>query len=123
VHQRGAFGVGGEHGVERRHLARGRFLRDIADPRAAGHVRRPVIGFEQPGDDADHRRFTRAVAPDQADAAARRQRCGRAVEDDAPAEADGDAVEVEHVRAVSNARAACHASACRPLRRAIRFRY
>src|SRR3546814_15422210 len=67
-------------------------LRDMAQSGAARHLRRAVIGLEQPRDDAHQRRFSRTVAPDQPDAAPRRQRRGRAVEDDAPAPPDGDAV-------------------------------
>ena len=79
-----------------------RFLRDIADAaRRAACRADPPSGSSSPAIDAHHRRLARAVAPDQPDAAARRQRRGRAVEDRAPAEAHGDAVEVEHARAVS----------------------
>ena len=97
-HQRGALDVGGEDGVERRGGARGGFLRDIAEARALGHVGAAVIGLEHAGDDADERRLAGAVATDQADATAGRQRRGCAVEDRAAAEAHGDAVEVEHGR-------------------------
>src|SRR3546814_2152333 len=39
-----AFGVGGEHGVERRRGAARRFLRDIADARLARHFDAALVG-------------------------------------------------------------------------------
>jgi len=46
VHQLGALGVGSEHGVERRCGAAGRFLRDIAEPGAAGHLDLAVVRID-----------------------------------------------------------------------------
>ncbi len=97
-HQRGTLDVGGEHGLERGGIAPRRFLRDIAEPGAARHFRGSGVRLEHPGDHPYQRRLARAVAPDQPDPAARRQRGGRAVEDRASAEAHRDVGQVEHDR-------------------------
>jgi hypothetical protein len=95
-HQRGALGIGGEHGLERGGLSGGCFLRDIADARAARHVGAALIGIDLAGDHLDQSRLARAVAPDQPDAATRRQRGTGAVDDDTATETDGDGGKVQH---------------------------
>ena len=101
--QRGAFGVGGEHGLERGGEAGGRFLRDIAEPGTARHLDGSAVGFEQVGEDTDQRGLAGAVAADQPDAALGRQLGGGAVDDRAAAEAHGDAGDVEHGRPLAGA--------------------
>ena len=73
-----------------------RFLRDIAEPGAARHLDRAVVGIELADEDFHQRRLAGAVAADQPDAAARRDRRRGAVEDRAAAEAHGDGVDGDH---------------------------
>ncbi|ESZ86077.1 MAG: hypothetical protein Q27BB25_15870 [Blastomonas sp. CACIA14H2] len=96
--QGGALDIGGEHGVERGGIAMRRFLRDIAQPREPRHLDLAVIGLELADHHLHQRRLARAVAPDQADAAARRDRRRRAVQDGAAAQAHGDIVHRKHGR-------------------------
>src|SRR3546814_5074291 len=56
-----AFGVGGEHGVERRRGAARRFLRDIADARLARHFDAALVGFELTDHHLHQGRFARAA--------------------------------------------------------------
>lgn len=100
-HQFGAFLVGLQHGVERGRGARWGFLRDIAQPRVAGHVARPLIRVELADHHLHQRGLARAVAADEADTAARRQRGGSAIENGAAAQAHGDGIQVQHGRALS----------------------
>ena len=97
-HQLGAFGIGGEHRIEGRGRAARRILGDVAQPAAARHVDRAAVGFEHASNDPDQSRFARAVAPDEPDPPARRQRCCRTVQNHAPAKADGYGIEIEHRR-------------------------
>ncbi len=87
-------GIGGEHRFERGRRAGGRFLRNVPDARLARHVGAALVGLVMAGDDFHQRGLARAVAADQADARAHRQRGARAVEDRAAAQAHGDAVQV-----------------------------
>ncbi|OIQ77146.1 hypothetical protein GALL_411600 [mine drainage metagenome] len=50
------------------------FLRHIDPPQALLHLHQSIVRRLQPGKDAQQRRFTCAVAPDQTDALARLQR-------------------------------------------------
>ena len=63
-HQRRALGIRRQHRVKRRRIARRRLLRDIADPRALGHLKAAVIGLQRANHHLHQRRFTRAIAPD-----------------------------------------------------------
>ena len=76
VEQGRALDVGGEHGLERGGGAGRRLLRDIADPGGARHLGAALVRLEQAGDDPHQGRLAGAVAPDQPDPAARRQRRG-----------------------------------------------
>src|SRR3546814_10078600 len=62
----------------------------------AGHVATALIRVDLADHHLHQGRFARAVAADEADAAARRQRGAGAVENSAAAAAHGDAVQVEH---------------------------
>ena len=88
--------IGGQHRIEQAFGAARRFLGDGADfpiarPRNLAH-----IGGEFTQDHFQQRRFAGAVAADQTDAAARRQIGGRAGDDLAAGDADGDVVETQH---------------------------
>ena len=63
-HQRRALGIRRQHRVKRRRIARRRLLRDIADPRALGHLKAAVISLQRANHHLHQRRFTRAIAPD-----------------------------------------------------------
>ena len=95
-HQRGAFHIGFEHGFERRCRAAWGFLRDIAQPGAAGHVDRAFVRLDLADDRLDQRGFARAVSPDQADACAGRDRGRGTRQDIAPAKAHGNAIDCQH---------------------------
>src|SRR5690606_13600677 len=82
--------------LERRDRPAWRFLRDIADPRAAGHLDRAFVGFQLTDQDSHQRRLAGAIAADQADTAPRRNRCRGFVEDRTPAKADGDVAYRDH---------------------------
>src|SRR6185369_10024333 len=71
-------------------------LRDIAHAGAARHVDAAVVGIYLADDRLHQRGLARAVAADQADARAGRQRGARAVEDRAPAQANRDIVDCQH---------------------------
>ena len=45
-----------------------RLLRDVGNAGVALHLHQAVVRFLQPGQDLEHRRFARAIAPDEADA-------------------------------------------------------
>ena len=66
-----AFGVALQHGVQQRGVAGGRFLRDGRDARARGEADVAAVQRQFADDGAQQRGFAGAVAPDQADAAAR----------------------------------------------------
>ena len=104
-HQCGAFLVGGEHGVERGRGARGGFLCDIAEAGVARHVAAALVRVQLADHHLHQGRLACAIAADEADAAARRQRGAGAVEDGAAAQAHGDTVQVKHGRACSRAAA------------------
>ena len=69
---------GAEAGLDIGERGRGageiRLLRQIADRRAGLHEPRAAVGLDQPGGDLEQGRFARAVAADQADALAGRDR-------------------------------------------------
>ena len=95
-HQRGALGIGRQHGFEGRGVPAGGFLRDIAKPAAAGHGDAAAVRLQHAGNDADERGLARAVAADQADPPARRQLCGGIVNDRPPAKANRNSGQVQH---------------------------
>jgi len=95
-HQRRAFGIGGQHSLERRGIPARCFLRDITQPAPARHRHLAGIGLEHPGDHAHQRGLARAIAPDQANAPARRQLRSRIVNDRPPAKANRNAGKVKH---------------------------
>jgi hypothetical protein len=66
--QRGAFGVGGQHGVEQRALAARCLLRDMAEARAGREPDVAAIGLDVADDRLQQRRLARAVPPDQPEA-------------------------------------------------------
>ncbi len=89
--QRKTFGVALQHGIEQRGVAGGRFLRHGRDARARSEADVAAVQREFAHDRAQQGGLAGAVAPDQADAAAGIDREVGAVEDGAPAEADGGA--------------------------------
>ena len=106
-HQRRALGIGRQHRVKRRGIARRRLLRDIAYARALGHFQRPVISLQRANHDLHQRRFTRTIAPDQADTSIRGQSRRGAVKDSASAKAHGDTVQIKHEGPPSRPNAPC----------------
>ncbi len=101
IHQPRTLGVSGEHGIEWRRGPARRFLRDIAEPRLARHLNGAAVGIELADHHLHQGRLSGAIATDQPDPAARRDRSRRAVEDGTPAKAHDDFIDVEHGRAPS----------------------
>ena len=100
--QSGTLDICCQHGGERRRGAARRVLRNVAEAGAPGHFDLTLVGVELADDDLHQRRLAGAIAADQPDAAAGRDRGGRAVEDRTPAKAHRDASDVEHVGAPSS---------------------
>ena len=94
LHQRGALEIGGKHRLKRRGRSARRFLRDIAQATAARHVDGARVRLQHLGDHAHQSGLARAIAPDEADAPARRKLSGGAIQDGAPAEAHRDIIHV-----------------------------
>ena len=94
--QFGAFNIGGQHGVKRGGGAVGGLLRDIAEAGAARHFDLAVVGFQLADDGLYQRRFARTIAADQAHLAAGGDGGTGAIDDIAPAKADGDVLNCQH---------------------------
>ena len=94
--QRSAFGIGGQHGFKRRALPHWGFLLQPAQPCAARPFNAAAIRIDGAGHHLHHRGFAGAVAADQANTAARRQRSAGAVDDGAPAKANGEVLNRQH---------------------------
>ena len=90
--------VGGEHELDQAVGSARRFLRHPADAGGAGHVDAAVVGLQLAGDQAQQRGLARAVAADEADLVPRRNARRGLVEDDAPLDAVGEVVDVQHGR-------------------------
>ena len=90
--------VGGEHELDQAFRPARRFLRHPADAGGAGHVDAAVVGLQLARDQAQQRGLARAVAADEADLVPRRNAGRGLVEDDAPLDAVGEVVDVQHGR-------------------------
>ena len=95
-HQRVALDVGLEHEVDERLRSAGRFLLDAADAREFRDRDRAGLRLDLAADQPEQRRLAGAVAPDQPDARARRQRRGRRIDQQALADPVGEGVDVQH---------------------------
>ena len=94
--QFGALAVGGEHHVDQPLRAARRLLREAPDARARRQLDRAVLERQFVRDRAEQRGLADAVAADQPDARAGRDAHRRAVEQQAPGDADRDIIENEH---------------------------
>ena len=94
--QGGALDVGVEHELDQRLRAAGRLLLDAADAGLLGDRDRAAFPADFAADQAEQRRLARAVAPDQADVRAGRQRRRRLVDQQAFAEAISKIVDMQH---------------------------
>ena len=94
--KRGALVIGIEHRLARRALTARRLLRDPVDARMAAQAHLAGIRRELAPDQAQERGLAAAVGADQADALAGRQVHARLLEQQPPAEAQGDVVQVQH---------------------------
>ena len=92
----GALAVGVEHEVDQRLRAAGRLLLDAADAGLPGNRDRTALAADFAADQAEQRGLAGAVAPDQADVGAGRQRHGRVIDQQALAEAIGQIVDMQH---------------------------
>src|SRR3984885_7613216 len=97
--QRRALDVGGEHEVDEALPPGRRFLLDAADARAFWNDDRPALGRELAADEAEERCLTRAVAPDEPDMRARRQRSASVVDQKTLAEAICESANMHYWRA------------------------
>ena len=111
--QGGALDVGRQHGIQHRDVAAGRILRHRADAHAAGHVDVAAVGLDHALDQAQQRRFARAIAADQADLPAVGNGRRGAIEQDALAVAEGKVVDVQHGAAAFSTRKGSVQPACR----------
>ena len=90
--------VGREHEVEQAVGPARRLLRHPADAGRARHVDAAVVGMDLARDQAQQRGLARAVAADEADLVPGRDAGRGLVEEDAPLDAVGEVVDVQHVR-------------------------
>jgi hypothetical protein len=97
--QRGAFGIGLEHGVDQARLRRRGLLRHAADPGAAGDLDLAGIGGELAPDQPEERGLAGAVAPDEPDLVAGRDQRRGIVEETLALEREGEVPDREHGRA------------------------
>ena len=88
--------VGFEHEVDQRLRAARRLLFDAAKPSVLRRKDGAALRRKLAADQAEERRLARAVAPDEPDARARRQRDGRVVDEQALAEPVSQAVHMQH---------------------------
>ncbi len=102
----GALAVGGEHEVDQAARAARRLLLDPADAGLTGNRDRAAFRADFACDQAKQRGLAGAVAPDQTDVRAGRQRRARLIDQQAFAEAIGEIVDMQHAGAFGAARRA-----------------
>ncbi len=88
--------VGREHEVEQAVRSAGGFLRHPADAGRARDVDAAAVGMDLAGDQAQQRGLARAVAADESDLVAGRNAGRGLVEEDAPFDAVGQVVDMQH---------------------------
>ena len=120
VQQRGALGVGRQHGVEQALRPVRRLLRHHAEAGIARQVDAAGFAVQLAGDDLQQGRLAGAVAPDQPGMMPGRQRQRGCVEEDAPGDPVGEVGDGQHGGAGDSTRAgrgkagdARRAGACR----------
>ena len=94
--QTGSLDIGGEDRVQQAPVAAGGFLRNGGDVRTTWNPGLPAIGFDLAHDQAQQRRLSGAIAPDQGDPRAHRDRCRDPIEHDATTDAIAQFVDHEH---------------------------
>ncbi len=90
------FGIGGQHGIDQRPCAFGRFLARHPYAPARRHGNRSAVGFQLAHDQLQQRRLSGAVAPHQPDTVSRRHRRGRPVEKHPGPDPVGDIFDLQH---------------------------
>ena len=109
----GALGIGGQHGVEQRHLVAGHFLCHATDARAARQAERAGVERQLATDDAKERCLARAVAAHKANFVACRNGDGGIFNEKAARDGVGYVFKLEHGSALAEALAPCQSrSAC-----------
>ena len=101
VEQPGTFDIGGKHRIQQAVLAARRLLRDRGDGYAPREPDGTAVGLRVAQDQAQHRRLAGAVAPDQRDPRARRDRRRYTIEDRASGDAIAQFIDHQH-RAIAS---------------------
>ncbi len=96
--QRGALGIGGEHGLDQARRPVRRLLGDAADPGILRPGDRAVIRRELAQHHPEQGGLARAVAPDEPDLVPRRNGGGGLVEQQPALDAMGEVVDMQHGR-------------------------
>jgi hypothetical protein len=94
------FEICGKNGVKKRVIAPGGFLRDGANPRVAGHSDGAGLRLEIAEDQMQESRLADAIAAHQADLMAGRYGNAGIIEQEAPGNAEGEGIHMQHGRAV-----------------------
>ena len=94
--QVGALAVGRDDGLQQVHRAARRLLRDGRDARPAAQLDVSVVRLDPAGDQAQERRFARAVGADEADPVADRHDGAGALQEDASGDAACYVVNSKH---------------------------
>ena len=94
--QRGAFRIGGQHGIEQAAIPARGLLRDMAKACARGQADLPAIGLDLPDDGLQQGGFPRAIAPDQPEPAPGVEGHVRAFQQGAAADAKCEIADGEH---------------------------
>ena len=92
-----AFGIGLQHRVDQADIGAGRFLRHRAHAPGIGPAHLAVVGMQLAQDHLEQGGFARAIAADQADAAARGKIGGGAGQDFPSRDPHHDVVDRQHL--------------------------
>ena len=91
-----ALAIGLQHDLDQRLFGAGRFLGDLTEAGVLRERHIAGLGRQFAGDDLEQRRLARAVAADEADLAAGRQRQAGIVDEKAPGDARGKIGDLKH---------------------------
>ncbi len=94
--QRGAFGIGGQHGGQQAGIAGRGLLIYTTDPGASGHLDLAAIQRQLAPDQPEQSRFARPVSTNESDLVAGRYRRGRALEQRLALHGERDVADTQH---------------------------
>lgn len=115
LHQRGAFGIGGQHRVEKRSRGGGHLLRHAADARAGGQGDLAPFQRELAPDQPEERGLAGAVTADEADLVAGGNRSGGALKERPSLDRVGDVRNAQHGQGDGPPRSGCQRRRAAPL--------